>query len=207
MFDLVARLIGGAVSPLVDQVTAFGASLIRRLALFLVAALCAIVVIIALTIAFDLWIASLASPIVGALAVAGLYLAIAVAAVSLALRDGRKPASEASREEQEAESAVHATSESVDEFTAPILTILRSLGLRREQLAVLAGASLAKQLNPLPLVGIAIVAGFLIGRMWQGWDALLSSDLMASVLNVIVPGRRHEEGEPSDMAEPNEKAA
>ena len=55
MIGFVARLIGGAVSPLVDQVTAFGASLLRKLALFVVAALCMVVVVIALTIAFDLW--------------------------------------------------------------------------------------------------------------------------------------------------------
>ena len=86
MFGFVARLIGGALSPLVDQVTAFGASLLRKLALFLVAAVCMVVVVIALTVAFDLWIASFAGPIVGALAVAAVYLAIAIAAVVLAMR-------------------------------------------------------------------------------------------------------------------------
>ena len=199
MIGFVARLIGGAVSPLVDQVTAFGASLLRKLALFLVAALCMLVVVIALTVAFDLWIASLAGPIVGALGVAGLYLAIAVAAVVLALRGKAKPAEAGAAEpEPEVAASAAAKDEKVDQFTAPLLAMLASLGLRREQIAVLAGASLAKRLGPVPLVGIAIVAGFLIGRLWQGWDSLVSSELVDSVLDLVVPGRRETEQKPRD---------
>ena len=191
MFGFLARLVGGAVSPLVDRAAAFGASLLRKLALFLVAAVCMVVVIIALTIAFDLWIASLAGPIVGALAVAGLYLLIAIAAAVLAMRDGSKPAQAPAPTAEEAARSdeANAKDEKVDQFTAPILAMLASLGLRREQIAVLAGASLAKRLGPVPLVGIAIVAGFLVGRLWQGWDALLSSDLIESLLDRLVPGR------------------
>lgn len=191
MFGFVARLIGGAVSPLVDQVTAFGASILRKLALFVLAAVCLMVVVIALTIAFDLWISSLAGPILGALAVAGLYLIMAVTAVVLALRDGRNPseATVPSGETAEQEAREAAKDEKVDQFTAPILAMLASLGLRREQIAVLAGASLAKRLGPVPLVGIAIVAGFLVGRIWRGWEDLLSSDLVERVLDLVVPGR------------------
>ena len=195
MIGFVARLIGGAVSPLVDQVTAFGASLLRKLALFVVAALCMVVVVIALTIAFDLWIASLAGSIVGALAVAGLYLAVAIIAVVLATRGGAKPAQ---AEAEPAAAASAAKDEKVDQFTAPLLAMLASLGLRREQIAVLAGASLAKRLGPVPLVGIAIVAGFLIGRLWQGWDSLVSSELVDSVLDLVVPGRREPKVRPGD---------
>ena len=195
MIGFVARLIGGAVSPLVDQVTAFGASLLRKLALFVVAALCMVVVVIALTIAFDLWIASLAGSIVGALAVAGLYLAVAIIAVVLATRGGAKPAQ---AEAEPAAAASAAKDEKVDQFTAPLLAMLASLGLRREQIAVLAGASLAKRLGPVPLVGIAIVAGFLIGRLWQGWDSLVSSELVDSVLDLVVPGRREPKARPGD---------
>ena len=201
MIGFVARLIGGAVSPLVDQVTAFGASLLRKLALFVVAALCMVVVIVALTIAFDLWIASLAGAIVGALAVAGVYLLVAIAAVVLALRgSGKSEQAGAGAEEPAPAAATAAKDEKVDQFTAPLLAMLASLGLRREQIAVLAGASLAKRLGPVPLVGIAIVAGFLVGRLWQGWDSLVSSDLVDSLLDLVVPGRRGSETEPQDRA-------
>ena len=201
MIGFVARLIGGAVSPLVDQVTAFGASLLGKLALFVVAALCMVVVVVALTIAFDLWIASLAGAIVGALAVAGVYLLVAIAAVVLALRgSGKAQESAAGVEEPAPAAATAAKDEKVDQFTAPILAMLASLGLRREQIAVLAGASLAKRLGPVPLVGIAIVAGFLVGRLWQGWDSLVSNELVDSVLDFVVPGRRGSEPEPQDRA-------
>ena len=159
-----------------------------------------VVVIIALTIAFDLWIASLAGSIVGALAVAGLYLAVAVVAVVLATRGGAKPAQAGAEEPESTATASAAKDEKVDQFTAPLLAMLASLGLRREQIAVLAGASLAKRLGPVPLVGIAIVAGFLIGRLWQGWDSLVSSELVDSVLDFVVPGRREAGLETRDEA-------
>lgn len=201
MIGFVARLIGGAVSPLVDQVTAFGASLLRKLALFVVAALCMVVVVVALTIAFDLWIASLAGAIAGALAVAGVYLLVAITAAVLALRgSGKAQESAAGVGEPAPAAATAAKDEKVDQFTAPILAMLASLGLRREQIAVLAGASLAKRLGPVPLVGIAIVAGFIVGRLWQGWDALVSNELVDSVLDFVVPGRRGSETEPQDRA-------
>lgn len=190
MFGFVARLIGGALSPLVDQVTAFGASLLRKLALFLVAAICMVVVVIALTVAFDLWIASFAGAIVGALAVAAVYLAVAIAAVVLAMRGGsRSQEAEQPAADEPVAAAAAEKDEKVDQFTAPILAMLASLGLRREQIAVLAGASLAKRLGPVPLVGIAVVAGFLLGRLWQGWEALLSSDLIEGVIDLVTPRR------------------
>ena len=160
-----------------------------------------VVVIVALTIAFDLWIASLAGALVGALAVAGVYLLVAIAAVVLALRGrGKSEQAGAGAEEPAPAAATAAKDEKVDQFTAPLLAMLASLGLRREQIAVLAGASLAKRLGPVPLVVIAIVAGFLVGRLWQGWDSLVSSDLVDSVLDLVVPGRRGSETEPQDRA-------
>ncbi len=91
--------------------------------------------------------------------------------------------SERAGPQQEAASAARA--EQIDRFTAPLLGVLASLGLRREQLAVVAGAAMAKQLKPLPLVGLAILAGFLVGRLWKGLGALASNDLLATVLGLV----------------------
>ena len=188
MMNLLARLIGGAVAPLVDRLAALGASLARKLALFLVAAVCFVIVLVALTIAFDLWIAKLAGPIVGALAVAGVYLVVGVAAALLAIRPAAPKRVEAAKQ-----TAAHAAADQrgaqIDRFIAPLLNTLRGLGLRREQLAVLAGASVAKQLRPVPLVGLAILAGFLFGRLWKGWAALLSTDLVATLLGLFAAAR------------------
>jgi hypothetical protein len=57
--------------------------------------------------------------------------------------------------------------EVISEAVVPIIEILRSLGWKREELALLAGAELAKTLPPLTLVGFAIICGFLIGRMTE----------------------------------------
>ena len=201
MFSILARLVGGAVSPAIERMSAAGANLARKVALFLVAAICFVVVAIALTVAFDLWIASLAGAIVGALAVAGLYLALGAIAVVLALQSG------ATRRRDTAAAAAAAAapepgrnrSAQVDRFIAPLLKTLQALGLRREQIAVLAGASVAKQIGPIPLVGLAIVAGFLIGRLWKGWRGMMSTDLVATILS-LVGASRAGQAEPQDQS-------
>ena len=94
----------------------------------------------------------------------------------------------------------------IDQFIAPLLNVLQNLGLRREQLAVLAGASVAKQLRPVPLVGLAIIAGFLLGRVWKGWGAFLSTDLIATILGFIrTTGARMQEA-PEPAAAPSDQA-
>lgn len=186
MLGFITRTLGGAIAPLIDQVSIVSARLLRKAALFLVAALCLNATIIALTIAFFLWIARLANPIVGALAVAGLYLVIAVVAIVLALRDGsKKPAvakdtPQAEAAARQAEAGIEAQ---IDKLIAPLLALLAQLGFRREQFAVLAGASIAKRLGPLPLVGLAVVGGFLVGRMWKTWRSVLSIDLIANLFS------------------------
>ncbi len=181
MFGFVASLLGDAVAPLLDAAAEFSARLLRKLALFLAAALCMLVVLIALTIAFDLWIASLAGPIVGALAVAGVYLLVAVLAVVLALRDPRPAAAPADPAAATAAAPKNPQlGAQIDQFTKPILDVLQRFGLKREQLAVFAGATMAKRLGPLPLVGCAIVVGFLVGRLWKSWRHALEAGLALS---------------------------
>ncbi len=184
MLGLAARLLSGAITPVIDQISHSSARLLRKLALFLLAGVCLVVVLIALTIAFDLWIASMAGAIAGALAVAGLYLSVAIIAVVFAVRAPKPktptPEDAAQRKQADADSTLNAQ---VDAFAAPLLNILQSLGLRREQLAVLAGTSFAKQLGPIPLVGLAIVAGFLIGRMAGTLRTFLGADLIANLMS------------------------
>ena len=190
MFGFLIGLVGDAVAPLIDAVADFSARLLRKLALFLVAALCLVVVLIALTIAFDLWIATLAGPIVAALAVAGLYLFVAVAAVLLAVRD---PAAKTSAAVAPPPTAPNPDlGAQIDQFTKPILDILQRFGLKREQLAVFAGATMAKRLGPVPLVGCAIVVGFLVGRLWKSWRHLLEGGLALSPFFAEMFGGRGE---------------
>ena len=198
MLGLAARLIGGMITPLIDKVSASSARLLRKLALFVVAGLALVVVGIALTMAFELWVASRAGHIAGALAVAGLYFTIAIIAVALALwggksktqsaeaRDSRPGTTKPGAGRSEGAADRSGLDSQVDAFAAPLLNILAGLGLRREQLAVLAGTSLAKQIGPVPLVALAIVAGFLIGRMAKGWKSLVPTDLVSSLLSADI---------------------
>jgi hypothetical protein len=179
MLGLAARLIGGFFTPLIDQASASTGRIVRKLALFVLAGVALIVVLIALTIAFYLWIASLRGPIVGALAVAGLYASIAFIAVLLALRSGGAPRSERATPTGLSGQTGGATDAEIDAFAGPLLAVLAKLGLRKEQLAVLAGTSVAKQMGPIPLVGLALVAGFLLGRMGR---RIFPADLFASLM-------------------------
>ena len=202
MVGLLTGLLGGAVAPLIDRLSAASANLFRKLALFLVAGLCLLVVVFALTIAFGLWIASLAGGVIGCLAVAGLYLVAGAIAVVLALRGGARteaaPAEAPERREEE-----RAFDAQIDQFSAPLLRLLQQFGLKRELIAVLAGTSMAKRLGPLPLVGVAVVAGFLVGRMWRSWRGLLTSEAVMTLVSALGLFR----GAASGEAEPQEDAA
>lgn len=191
MFGLLTRLLSGATALLIDQISDISARLLKKLALFFVAAICLVVVLIALTVAFDLWVASRAGPIAGALAVAGLYLAVALIALFFALYDRRGRNAKASAEQSAPASSATSSTRGpehdarVDEFTAPLLDMLARLGLRREQLAVLAGATVAKRVGPIPMVGLAILGGFLVGRLMTSWRSLMSVDLVTALLSAL----------------------
>ncbi len=183
MFGLLTGLLGGAVAPLIERLSVASANLLRKVVLFLVAAFCLLVVLVALTLAFGLWIGAHAGAVAGCLAVAGLYLAVAVVMVALALGGGSKarvaPVSDTRREEE------RAFDSQIDEFSAPLLRMFQQFGLKRELIAVLAGTSMAKRLGPLPLVGVAIVAGFLVGRMWRSWRNLFNSDAIMTLVSAL----------------------
>lgn len=156
-----------------------GARLLMKAALFLVALIALLVVAIFLTAAFFIWIDQLAGPLIAALAVAGLYLVIAASALLYAVYGGNEKPRDASKQAkadgiknlrqenagQDNAQEEEARAEVITEAVAPYVEILRALGWKREEMALLAGAELAKTLPPLTLVGFAIVCGFLIGRM------------------------------------------
>ena len=185
MFGLVSGLISGAIEPIIDQLSETAARLARKVALLLFASLCLVFVWIALTLAAFFWLSQKFSPVVGALSIAGGYAVLAGVAVALALRKPKRiQPSSVSPEDARTEAARDERSAQIDDATAPLMAFLARFGLRREQLAVLAGASVAKRIGPLPLVALAIVGGFLLGRMWKGWRALpeILTGLMGSGL-------------------------
>ena len=105
------------------------------------------------------------------------------AAVIAALHGGQTARAAATEAGAEARQQDRAFDARIDQFSAPLLRLLRRFGLKRELIAVLAGTSVAKRLGPIPLVGLAIVGGFLIGRMWKTWRGLLTSDAIVSLVS------------------------
>jgi hypothetical protein len=168
-----------------------GARLLMKAALFVVALIALIVAAAFLTAAFFIWIDQLAGPLVAALAVAGLYLGIAIIAILCAIYGGNekpdaasKQAEAASTKDRRKENASQdrlqdhlkekeERAEVISEAVLPLLEVLRALGWKREEMALLASAELAKTLPPLTLVGLTLICGFLIGRMANlrfGWS-------------------------------------
>ncbi len=164
-----------------------GARLLMKAALFVVALIALIVTLIFLTAAFFIWIDQLAGPLIAALAVAGLYLGIAIIAILCAVYGGNdkprntpKQAAAAGVKNLRSEQAGHEEASEQEERAAiiseavlPLLEVLRALGWKREEMALLASAELAKTLPPLTLVGLALICGFMIGRMANlpfGWS-------------------------------------
>ncbi len=158
-----------------------GARLLQKAALFAAAALALLFAIVFLSVAFFIWIAQLAGVLIACLAFGAAFLIVGIILLLVAFYSGReKPQKEigsqhqrnsdkAQTESLSAEGQDHLAQdqreEIISEAVIPVLEILRSLGLKREELALLAGAELAKTLPPLTLVGFAIICGFLIGRM------------------------------------------
>jgi len=151
------------------------ARLLTKAALFALALFVFLIGLGFLTAALFIWIDGLAGALAAALCVAGAYFGIGIIAIFTAIYGGKArleaPARRQMNEKRprnvlEENDAEHVNREAeITEAIAPIIEVLRSLGLKREELALLAGAELAKTLPPLTLAGFAVVCGFLIGRM------------------------------------------
>lgn len=184
MVQFILRWIGGMFAPLIDRASDAAARLLLKAALFLLAGVAFLVVIFSLTLAFAFWVARDMGPIAGALAVAILYALVVALAVFFAVRKGAAPLPEAAVEPAETGTPVDPeTAEQIDAFASPLLETLSRLGLRREQLAVLAGTSLAKRISPVALVALALATGLLIGRNWR---RLVSADLLTPQLTDLL---------------------
>jgi hypothetical protein len=156
------RVISGALAP----VEAAGARFIGTAGIAGVATVCLIAALIFLSIALDLWLAQLAGPVVAALGAAGLYLAAGVLCLVLLRMQGGKTPKKAPQRQSAAAKAERSESASdlstnIEETIAPFVAILQQSGLKREELAVRLAAEASKQIGPLALVGLALVAGYL----------------------------------------------
>ncbi|MEJ0094427.1 MAG: hypothetical protein WDN46_13605 [Methylocella sp.] len=177
MNPLIARVAHDAAAPLEAMI----ARLLKKVALVALGMGCVIAASVFLTIDLFAFIQTLAGTLVAALSVAALFLIAAIVCLWLASRPERAAtaaaqplAAVASKEAQDNLPKPNPEFVAkIDAIVAPILEILRQAGLEKEALAVEAGAEIAKQLNAFSLVGFAIVAGVVIGRILRSKRALL----------------------------------
>ncbi|MGH6848489.1 MAG: hypothetical protein ACREC0_13950 [Methylocella sp.] len=153
------------------------ARLFKKAVLIFVAASCLYVGAIFLTIALFVFVRPLVGTAIAALGTGGLYLGVAIICIVVASRDRGDqvaPAALASGPIPETEGNPNAQkrafASNIDEAVAPVLDILHDAGLERERLALAAGTEIAKQLHPFSLAALAIVAGFILGRILKQRD-------------------------------------
>ncbi len=173
MNPLVRRLAHEATAPLEEML----ARLIRTGALIALAAGCAVVAAVFLTIDLFLFLQEIYGSLIAASTVGGCYLLLASILFWLAMRRPSEPAAvlpsdapapvmaaslgakAAPKPAGNPEMAAH-----IDAAVVPVLKVLRDAGLEKEVLAIEAGAEIAKQLNPFALVAFALGAGLFVGR-------------------------------------------
>jgi hypothetical protein len=167
MNELISRLISDVTAP-VEQMSA---RLFKKAVLFLVAIGCLFVCSIFLTIALFIFVQPWVGTAMAALGTGSLYLGVAGICIAVASRDKAEQAAPAAAE-CDAMTGTKGTStqklafaSNNDEAVAPILDFLRDAGLQRERLALEAGMEISKRLHPFSLAALAIVAGFILGRI------------------------------------------
>jgi hypothetical protein len=127
-----------------------------------------------LSVALYLWVAAMTRPLIAALAVGGLNIAIAIICLIVLLLKGRSakaaqknplptPAAEDSAAAARAERA-----DAIDRTIAPLIAVLHDADMKPEEVALRLGAALTKDVSPLALVALALAAGFMFSRWLTG---------------------------------------
>lgn len=169
MMDFLARqartIANGAVAPVEAAGNRFVGTLVRTAGIAGVAVVALVAMLICLSIALDLWLTDIASPIVAALGVAGFYFVVAIICLLLLLaRNTKANAATPPQRVVEAAKADSRLSANIEETVGPFVEILRQTGLKREEVAVRLAAEATKQLGPMSLIGLALTVGFLCER-------------------------------------------
>lgn len=169
MNGLISRLIGEATAPVVES----AAHLIQWAVLSFLAIICLFVSWIFLTVAFYDFLEPLMGHADAALSLGGLYLFASIAGFFFAKRQmpGSARGAPVTKKAKLMQRPVESNQEkadfvnNIDRTVAPFLDILQEAGMERERVALKAGAEIARELTPFSLVTLAMVAGFIIGRI------------------------------------------
>jgi putative superfamily III holin-X len=164
MKAFLERLIREAAAPIKRAI----ARIVQSAVLLTIAGICLIIMWGFLTAALFIFLEDRFGGTIAALVVAGVYLLFAIICF-VALKIMQRSAAKA--EERQATFAA-ATSDVVSEemqrAAEPWMQILETAGLYRERAALLVGGEALRKMKPMQLVGMAILGGFVFGRVITG---------------------------------------
>jgi hypothetical protein len=158
------RLLREATAPIRRAI----ARIVQSAALLTIAGICLIIMWGFLTAALFIFLEDHYGGTIAALAVAGFYLLLAIICV-VTLKILQRSAARAEQHQPTLTAATSdVVSEEVQRAAEPWMEILETAGLYRERAALIASGDALRKLKPMQLVGMAVLGGFVFGRVITG---------------------------------------
>jgi hypothetical protein len=158
------RLIREATAPIKRAI----ARIIQSAVLLTLAGICLIIMWGFLTAALFIFLEDRFGGTVAALAVAGVYLLFAITCF-VVLKILQRSAAKAERQQPTlADATGGVVSEEVQRAAEPWMEILETAGLYRERAALIVSGDALRKMKPMQLVGMAVLGGFVFGRVITG---------------------------------------
>ncbi|MEA2760184.1 MAG: hypothetical protein QOH65_2797 [Methylobacteriaceae bacterium] len=164
MKQFFERLIWEATAPIKRAI----ARILQNAALLTIAGICLIIMWGFLTAALFIFLEDRFGGTIAALAVAGVYLLFAIICV-VVLKTMQRSAAKAERQQPTlADATGEVVSEEVQRAAEPWMQILETAGLYRERAALIVSGDTLRKMKPMQLVGMAVLGGFVFGRVITG---------------------------------------
>jgi hypothetical protein len=158
------RLIREATAPIKRAI----ARIIQSAVLLTIAGICLIIMWGFLTAALFIFLEDRFGGTIAALIVAGVYLLFAIICVAVLKMMRRSAAKAEERQATFAAATSDVVSEEMQRAAEPWMEILETAGLYRERAALLVSGDALRKMKPMQLVGMAILGGFVFGRVITG---------------------------------------
>jgi Putative Actinobacterial Holin-X, holin superfamily III len=164
MKQFFERLIREATAPIRRAI----ARIVQSAALLTIAGICLIIMWGFLTAALFIFLEDRFGGTVAALAVAGVYLLFAITCF-VVLKILQRSAAKAERQQPTlADATGEVVSDEVQRAAEPWMEILETAGLYRERAALIVSGDALRKMKPMQLVGMAVLGGFVFGRVITG---------------------------------------
>lgn len=164
MKAFLERLIREATAPIKRAI----ARIVQSAVLLTVAGICLIIMWGFLTAALFIFLEDRFGGTIAALVLAGVYLLFAIICFVALKVMQRSAAKAAERQTTFAAATTEVVSEEMQRVAEPWMEILETAGLYRERAALLIGGEALRKMKPMQLVGMAILGGFVFGRVISG---------------------------------------